>query len=61
VNSLRASDREILRLERLEETLRRSLRGVPSVMVESIREALRQHQQGRPAEDDVAIVVVGRE
>jgi serine phosphatase RsbU (regulator of sigma subunit) len=30
-------------------------------VVESIREALRQHQQDRPAEDDVAIVVVGRE
>jgi serine phosphatase RsbU (regulator of sigma subunit) len=61
IESSRASDREIFGLERLEEALRRSPRGVPAVMVESIREALRQHQQGRPAEDDVAIVVVGRE
>ena len=61
IESSRASDREIFGLERLEEALRRSPRGVPAVMVESIRDALRQHQQGRPAEDDLVIVVVGRE
>jgi sigma-B regulation protein RsbU (phosphoserine phosphatase) len=60
LESVRASDGEIFGLERLEQQLERSPRAVPAVLVESLRGALREHQEGRPADDDLAIVVVGR-
>ena len=44
-----------------ERTLARSPRAVPAVLAEALRESLRSHQEGRPADDDLAIVVVGRD
>jgi sigma-B regulation protein RsbU (phosphoserine phosphatase) len=61
LESVRASDGEMYGLERLERALARFPRAVPAVLVQALRESLRAHQEGRPADDDLAIVVVGRD
>lgn len=60
LESSRASDGEIFGIERLEEALTQVPRSIPAVMVEALRDRLRSFQDGRPADDDLAIVVVGR-
>jgi sigma-B regulation protein RsbU (phosphoserine phosphatase) len=61
LESSRASDGEMFGLERLESTLAGLGGAPPGAMVHALRESLREHQEGRPAEDDLAIVVVGRD
>ncbi|MEO5617870.1 MAG: SpoIIE family protein phosphatase [Candidatus Eisenbacteria bacterium] len=60
LESSRASDGDIFGLDRLQEALAEAPRTVPAVLAEGVRESLRRFQEGRPAEDDLAIVVVGR-
>jgi len=60
LESSRAAQGEMFGIERVEEALARGPRELPAVMIESLRDALRKFQEGRPADDDLAIVVVGR-
>jgi len=60
IESSRASDGEIFGLDRLQDALAAAPRALPALIVDSVRESLRRFQEGRPAEDDLAIVVVGR-
>ncbi len=61
LESSRAAHGEMFGIERVEQALARAPREHPAVMIESLRDALRKFQEGRPADDDLAIVVVGRE
>ncbi len=60
LESSRGSDGEIFGLERLEAAFAAAPAAVPAVTIEAVRESLRRFQEGRPADDDLAIVVVGR-
>jgi len=60
LESSRASDGEIFGLDRLQDSLASAPRTLPALIVEHLRESLLRFQEGRPAEDDLAIVVVGR-
>lgn len=60
LESARVSDGEMFGIERLEAALATAPRGVPAVIGESLRGSLRAFQEGRPADDDLVIVVLGR-
>lgn len=61
LESSRAVDGEMFGIERVESVLAASPRRSAGEMVESLRDALRSFQDGRPADDDLAIVAVGRD
>lgn len=61
LESSRASDGEMFGFERLEAALLDVPRAVGAVTLEAIRERLRRFQEGRPADDDLVLVLVGRE
>jgi phosphoserine phosphatase RsbU/P len=61
LESSRVSDGELFGYERLEAALQRAPRGLPQVTLDSIREQLRLFQEGRPADDDLVMLVVARD
>jgi len=61
LESSRVSDGEMYGIDRVEAALARGPRAVPGVMLEALRASLRQFQEGRPADDDLAIAIVGRD
>jgi len=60
VESSRVSDGDLFGLDRLIAALGAAPRSLPVLTLEAVRESLRSFQEGRPAEDDLAMVVVGR-
>jgi sigma-B regulation protein RsbU (phosphoserine phosphatase) len=61
IESSRATDGEIFGLDRIQECIASLPGATPAATAEALREKLRLFQEGRPADDDLAIVVVGRD
>lgn len=61
LESSRASDGEIFGIERLQSTFESSGSLEPQAIVARLRDALHRFQEGRPADDDLAIVIVARD